>query len=308
MMPNFRQRLSYSEYFDRSAAHTNRLDGLLGDFFDQRSLNQPHAILDFIVEYYSFRKSALYNWSPGIGVGVEIEDESQLSGSIWDVNDHVATVSTTKLTSKRKRGLNWNLNILTSIDTREPTFNCMGMHEWAMVYKSSDVRHPHIPLRLSHEDIDSFVVSHPLSCSHIDAYRFFTKEALPLNRYQPTRETQFAHDQPGCLHVSMDLYKWAYKAYPWVDSDLIADTFELAIDTRILDMQASPYDVSKYGYPPVAIETREGQHEYVQRQRELSERASPLRKRLIQAYTSIIETESAISEEPSYESTSESRS
>jgi hypothetical protein len=46
-------------------------------------------------------------------------------------------------------------------------------------------------------------------------------------------------------------------------------------------MQASPYDLSSYGEPPVAVETVDGRAEYVRRQRELAARAAVLRDRLI---------------------------
>ena len=42
---------------------------------------------------------------------------------------------------------------------------------------------------------------------------------------------------------------------------LALDCFALAADIRLLDMQASPYDLSSYGHPPVKIETPEGKAE-----------------------------------------------
>jgi hypothetical protein len=50
---------------------------------------------------------------------------------------------------------------------------------------------------------------------------------------------------------------------------------------RLLDMQASPYDLSAYGHPPVAVETPDGRAEYVRRQRGFAERAAALRARLL---------------------------
>jgi hypothetical protein len=79
----------------------------------------------------------------------------------------------------------------------------------------------------------------------------------------------------------MDLYKWAFKLAPWCPSDLIADTFELARDIRELDMRASPYDLSTFGYTAVPIETPEGRAEYEKSQKAFAERARPLRRRLI---------------------------
>jgi hypothetical protein len=80
----------------------------------------------------------------------------------------------------------------------------------------------------------------------------------------------------------MDLYKWAFKLAPWCPSELIADTFELARDIRELDMRASPYDLSSFGYTAVPIETPEGRAEYERYQRVFAERARPLRQRLIE--------------------------
>jgi hypothetical protein len=151
-----------------------------------------------------------------------------------------------------------------------------------MVYKTVDIRHASQPLRLSPSEVASVVDSLPVRCSHYDAFRFFTSEARPLNRLQPTRETSPQLEQPACLHANMDLYKWAFKLAPWCPSELIADTFELARDIRELDMRASPYDLSSFGYTAVPIETPEGRAEYERYQRVFAERARPLRQRLIE--------------------------
>ena len=114
-----------------------------------------------------------------------------------------------------------------------------------------------------------------------DAFRFFTPPARPLNILQPSRETQHALEQPGCLHANMDLYKWSYKLAPLVGSETVADCFELARDIRALDMRASPYDLSDLGYEPVRIETPEGRAAYAVAQKRFAERAAPLRARLV---------------------------
>jgi hypothetical protein len=66
-----------------------------------------------------------------------------------------------------------------------------------------------------------------------------------------------------------------------VPGDLALDCFALAGDVRLLDMQASPYDLTAYGQAPVAIETPEGKAAYAHRQRELARRAAELRGALI---------------------------
>lgn len=79
----------------------------------------------------------------------------------------------------------------------------------------------------------------------------------------------------------MDVYKWALKLGPAVPGALLLDCFALARRIRTLDMQASPYDVTSYGLPPVAIETAEGKAEYVRRQREHATEGNALRARLL---------------------------
>jgi hypothetical protein len=66
-----------------------------------------------------------------------------------------------------------------------------------------------------------------------------------------------------------------------VPSELVADCFELARDIRLLDMRASPYDLSGLGHEPVRIETAAGKQEYAAAQRQFADRGAPLRRRLI---------------------------
>jgi hypothetical protein len=143
------------------------------------------------------------------------------------------------------------------------------------------VRHRDWPLRLGGPGTDQVVESHRVACSHFDAFRFFTPQARPLNTLSPGREDRSDFEQPGCLHAGMDLYKHAFRLTPMVPSELVADCFELAREIRVLDMRASPYDLSALGYRPVEIETTQGKQEYVEAQRRFAERAAPLRARLV---------------------------
>ena len=108
-----------------------------------------------------------------------------------------------------------------------------------MVYKADETRHDW-PLRLGAEGTDTVVESHRISCSHFDAYRFFTPEAVDRNALSPGRDDRPAYEQPGCLHAGMDLYKHAFRLTPMISSDLVADCFALARDIRVLDMRAAP--------------------------------------------------------------------
>ena len=172
-------------------------------------------------------------------------------------------------------------NILRATADGRAQYGCFGLHEWAMVYRENEHRHP-VPLRLGREGTDAVVDAHPLTCTHFDAFRFFTPDAMPLNRRLLSREQQAATEQPGCLHANMDLYKWAVKLGPLVAGSVLLDCFELARDIRELDMRASPYDLASWGYAPVPIETAEGKAAYVAKQREFAERAAPLRALLIE--------------------------
>jgi len=98
---------------------------------------------------------------------------------------------------------------------------------------------------------------------------------------QPGRDDRPAFEQPACLHAGMDLYKHAFRLTPMVPSELVADCFELAREIRVLDMRASPYDLSGLGYEPVRIETAEGKQEYTAAQRRFAELGRPLRQRLL---------------------------
>ena len=79
----------------------------------------------------------------------------------------------------------------------------------------------------------------------------------------------------------MDLYKWAMKLVPAIPSDLVADALELALDLRVLDMRASPYDLRAMGVVPIEVETPEGKAAYVAEQRRYAARSQVLRARLL---------------------------
>src|SRR5699024_11601826 len=81
--------------------------------------------------------------------------------------------------------------------------------------------------------------------------------AKPRNKYELSRQKFSQMEQPGCLHTNMDLYKWTFKMYPWISSETIRKAFELAVETRMMDMKASPYDLRERGLEPIKIETKD---------------------------------------------------
>ncbi|MEV0393013.1 3-methyladenine DNA glycosylase [Polymorphospora rubra] len=266
----------------RRAAHEERVDRWLVPHLERRRTGVKHPVEDFLFTYYSYRPAQLRRWHPGAGVTLDGADVAELGRDYRAVADGV-TVDTATLWQRRGESVAWIHELLTRTAARPAHLGCFGMHEWAMVYRQTqdEVRHNAWPLRLSPEQTAATVEANRIRCSHFDAYRFFTAPARPLNLLQPTRETQAANEQPGCLHANMDLYKWAYKLSPLVPAELVADCFELAREIRTLDMRASPYDLAALGCPPVRVETPEGRSEYAVLQRGFAERAALLRERLI---------------------------
>ena len=253
------------------------------------SRNERHPVEDFLFEYYSYRPAKLLRWHPGIGIALQGESARQyLSHKDYVEAPKGITADVLRLSSQRIESIRWLHVMLRRTTERSGSFGCFGLHEWAMVYSADTIRHAEWPLRVTPGEIADVVVSLGPRCTHYDAFRFFTPAARPLNKYQPTRATTAALEQPGCLHANMDLYKWAFKLAPFTTSKLVADCFELARNVRALDMRASPYDLTALGYLPVRVETPEGRAEYEALQREFAICAAPLRERLIDVCEQII--------------------
>ena len=275
--------LSEPEWTARRDAHLQRARRWTGPHRQRRQDGRKHPVLDFLFTYYSFRPSKLERWQPGHGV-VLAGGEEFLERKGYVRTAGGVALDRAMLTDARRSTAEFVLGLLTATASRQPRLGCFGLHEWAMVYRTSpeDVRHTGWPLRLGHSGTDEVVESSSLNCTHHDAFRFFTAPARPLNLLQPGREDQVRLEQPGCLHANMDLFKWSYKLDPFVPAELIADCFDLAVRVRELDMCASPYDLRELGYEPVPIETPQGRSEYVRRQRLFAEEAGELRARLVE--------------------------
>ncbi len=243
---------------------------------------RKHPVYDFLFEYYSYRASHLLRWSPGIDVNLVGATPSDVAWPhLFAFDDCGAILHSHTFPAHRRAQLEWAIAYQTAIRDREPQFACFGLHEWAMVHGTGDIRHSRVPLRLSSVETDS-VVSAGVRCTHFDAFRFFTPSAIPLNRWELTRASSPEHDQPGCVHANMDLYKFAFKFAPFTSSDVLADAFELAVAARELDMRASPYNLSEFGFAAIPIETKAGREEYVEGQREIHRRSGPVREKLLE--------------------------
>ena len=247
---------------EQAGRHRARLAPYVEPHLERRRAGVKHPVHDFLFTYYSFSPAKLLDWQPG-----------------WPDS------GSADLLERRRPLVTATLGLLEATARRMPTFRCFGLHEWAMVYRLDETRHP-VPLRLGPAVTDEVVESHRIACSHFDAFRFFTPAAAPLNTLRPGRDDRTAYEQPGCLHAAMDLYKHAFRLWPLVGSDLVADCFELAWDVRTVDMRAAPYDLTGLDLPaadgePIRVETPEGKQEYAALQRGFADRAAPIREALI---------------------------
>jgi hypothetical protein len=241
---------------------------------------EAHPVWDFLFTYYSLRPRHLRRWHPGFGTHLAGRSADRYLGRAGYATAAAAVGVTLDYLVTRIDTVEFIADLLHATSQRPARLNCYGMHEWAMVYRAPRVRHERVPLRLGAASTDAVVESMPLRCSHFDAYRFFTPSAVPRNAEPLTRQGQVSHEQPGCLHAAMDLYKWSFKLGPLVESELVQDCLDLAADARELDMRASPYDLTDYGFDPITVETPAGRAEYVRAQQDVARRATPLRTAL----------------------------
>jgi hypothetical protein len=259
----------------------------VGGYLEDRARGATHPVLDFLFTYYSFKPGHLRRWNPGHGV-VLAGDAARDYAAFASYERHDDGITTgmrvrDSLLEARRSAVEFTLRLLRGTAARPAHHGCFGLHEWAMVYRGGRdaLRHGAVPLRLGHDGTDAVVDSMKIRCTHYDAFRFFTDDAVPRNLLQLEPSSRVETEQPGCIHASMDLYKWSYKLAPLIDSDLVSDCFELALAARTIDMRASPYDLSDYGLAPIAIETADGRSSYVRAQTDLTARAAPLRAALI---------------------------
>jgi len=282
-------RSHVAEHFVKASAYTQ-------PYRERRCRNEAHPIDDFLFTYYHFSLAKVEAWHPSYDEFLPLEGDVD-ERSFFDEFPHFSkapyrlegvsnfnkrlVMDLSLMTDKQRDFLGWIEDLLSQTANRAPNFGCFGLHEWAMVYGGQEVRHEKsTQLRLPQEEIDALVNSRSLCCSHFDAFRFFAPQTVSKNRFSPTLETRSDHEQPACLHANMDLYKWAFKAMPWVGSSLLWECFELALAGRELDMRASPYDLLKWGFEPIKVETNEGREIYEKQQRELHQKAKVLREKL----------------------------
>jgi hypothetical protein len=277
--------------------HQQRTSAYADAYLERRSRGEKHPVEDFLFTYYSHSPGKLKRWLPALGERLEFPEplahtHAEMPGPDTVLVHEVFQLAVDRIPASTLRAAAFIAQLCENILLRPGRFSCFGLHEWAMVYKqpAEKIRHQGYELRLSEREIADFVESQNICCSHYDAYRFFTPEAAPFNTLRPSLETRLQMEQPGCLHANMDLYKWAYKLWPWCGSDLVAECFHLAMKTREMDMRASPYDLKAKGYTAIPIETAVGRMEYEKEQRIMAEVAQPLREKVLLSAQLILES------------------
>lgn len=284
--------LEWEEWQGISESHYNSARVHTSGPRHRRDRGEAHPVEDFLFEYYPYPFALLELWQPDLGVGLRFGDletlPARFRGKRYRIEGGVCFPDPTSISEKEHQRHVWMRSLLEATQGHPANFACHGLHEWAMVYQAEEIRHATLaPLRLPQKEIDALIEARPIACSHHDAFRFFSKQAMRLNRIQPSLETRHENEQPGCVHANMDLYKWAAKSMPWIGSELLLETFRLATRLRDLDMRASPYDLSDWGVIPVKIETTEGRKQYETEQRRLAEISREVRGRLVTALKSV---------------------
>ena len=210
--------LAEADWTARAAAHQQRMDAWLVPHRERRRAGVAHPVQDFLFTYYSETPGRLRRWHPGVGTALTGDAARERLG--WpfyaEVDARTADgrdvravgIDVPAFLARRRASVGWVEGLLRGTAGRPGQFGCFGMHEWAMLYRpdAGEVRHEALPLRLGQAGTDAVVEQHKVQCSHIDAFRFFTRAAEPRNTLTPTRDTQQLLEQPGCLHATMDLY------------------------------------------------------------------------------------------------------
>ena len=275
--------IALEDWSQRAKIHGELVSPMADAFLKRRGLGHKHPVYDFLFTYYSFSPTKLKQWVPSFEETLIVDKELPCFSDYWfELQNNTLRLNPKRLKGQALALVSFIEELCNAILEKPPRFGCFGLHEWAMVYRLTNnaLRHSKYPLRLSPDELASFVESQSLCCTHYDTYRFFTPKAELLNLFQPSLETRLQNEQAGCLHANMDIYKWATKLWPWIGSDFIAKAFFVALEGREMDMRASPYDLTEQGYSPIPIETENGRKEYQRLQQHYTLKTVSLRQEL----------------------------
>jgi hypothetical protein len=286
--------------------------------FTWTALDPKHPVYNFLIEYYGLKgmkgTKRLARWSPSplpnsniLLQGASEDDFGSLlhmRGAVLLENGNGILYSPSEFFGKgnaanREDAVRaatpylWNRSILQSTAEADPVLNCFGLHEWAMQYMPAGAPLPpsakyqeHLPLRVDRNVINETIERKGVSCTHVDALRYFSPAAGPLNLFGAKLERidQLRLEQPACVHAHMDLLKLCLRLSPFCDAKLVQRVLEISLAARKLDVAASPYDISAYGVDAVPVEAAQGRAQYRQEQISLMRAAEPVRQDLLRAY------------------------
>lgn len=263
------------------ASYIDHVNKWVAPRLERRAKGLKHPVDDFLWEYYPISPGKLRTWHPGGAIEAYESDMALFPAKHYDFRAGSILLSP-RWIEENADSVASTRELLAATALRPARGGCFGLHEWAMVLGTDDPRHAQYPMRVSQQQIESVINDVGLRCTHFDAFRFFTPQASPRNPLQLTRALQVEHEQPGCLHANMDLYKHAVRLAPLIGSDVVLRAFALARDIREVDMRAAPYDLSGIGVPPLPVETEAGRSEFARLQQGFAARAAHIRAEILE--------------------------
>lgn len=130
--------LDEADWTAREAAHQHRVDRFVAPHQERAQRGESHPVWDFLFTYYSLRPRQLRRWHPGFGFGLRGRAaERFLTRSGYRAAGPAVSVSAELLESRRDT-VTFIADLLARTTDRPARFNCFGLHEWAMVYRSPE--------------------------------------------------------------------------------------------------------------------------------------------------------------------------
>ena len=132
--------LPAEEWLPRALAHGQRVDAWVRPHLERRRCGQRHPVEDFLFDYYHLSPAKLRRWHPGAGVvlaGPEAEAYLELASYRRVAGGAEANPDRLARYAGRLRDVR---RLLVATGSRPPSYGCFGLHEWAMVYRTPEVR------------------------------------------------------------------------------------------------------------------------------------------------------------------------
>src|SRR3954470_6527361 len=115
------------------AAYLTRVRPWAEHRLDRMSRREKHPVYDFLFEYYSFRPAHLLRWTPGFDVVLDGAAPGDVEWPEFVPCDGGMALPAAAFPAHRAAYLRWAVPYLEATGAREPSFACLGLHEWAMV-------------------------------------------------------------------------------------------------------------------------------------------------------------------------------